>query len=123
MSSPGAFDIFANEPIVNITSNIQAIIDALQAANPSVIIIIEQTAPIRDDLVTPQFFAAYTQLNQFILSAVSGNAVSTSKVIAVDMFTGFTDDLLASDGVHYNEAGAAFIADRYYKVLETVLVR
>jgi lysophospholipase L1-like esterase len=36
------------------------------------------------------------------------------------MFTGFTDDLL-SDDVHYNEAGADFIASRYYVILENVL--
>ena len=36
------------------------------------------------------------------------------------MFTGFTDSLFA-DYVHYNEAGADFIADRYYTVLENIL--
>ncbi|MEO0725477.1 MAG: hypothetical protein AAFZ63_13110 [Bacteroidota bacterium] len=35
---------------------------------------------------------------------------------------GFTDDFLA-DEVHYNEAGAAFIAERYYEVLEDILQR
>jgi lysophospholipase L1-like esterase len=32
------------------------------------------------------------------------------------MFTGFTDDFLADD-VHYNQAGAEFIANRYYDKL------
>ena len=36
------------------------------------------------------------------------------------MFTGFTDELLA-DEVHYNEAGAIFIATRNYNVLVDVL--
>lgn len=44
----------------------------------------------------------------------------SSQVIAVDMFTGFTDSLLA-DEVHYNEAGADFIASRYYTLLENIL--
>ncbi len=34
----------------------------------------------------------------------------------VDMATGFSDALLA-DEVHYNQAGAGFVADRYYPVL------
>lgn len=44
----------------------------------------------------------------------------SSQVMAIDMFTGFTDDFLADD-VHYNEAGAEFIATRYYQVLESIL--
>ena len=45
---------------------------------------------------------------------------TSSTVIAVDMFTGFNDNLLADD-VHYNEAGAVFIANRYYSILINVL--
>jgi lysophospholipase L1-like esterase len=32
------------------------------------------------------------------------------------MATGFTDGMLADD-IHYNQAGAAFIAERYYDKL------
>jgi hypothetical protein len=41
-------------------------------------------------------------------------------VIVVDMATGFTDIFLA-DEIHYNEAGAEFIANRYYEALVGVL--
>ena len=36
------------------------------------------------------------------------------------MFTGFNDSLMADD-VHYNKAGAEFIANRYYNVLVSIL--
>jgi lysophospholipase L1-like esterase len=36
------------------------------------------------------------------------------------MFTDFNDNLLADD-VHYNQAGAEFIATRYYNKLENIL--
>lgn len=45
---------------------------------------------------------------------------STSQVIAVDMFTGFNDSMLADD-VHCNESGAEFIASRYYNILDNLL--
>jgi hypothetical protein len=47
-------------------------------------------------------------------------STESSRVIAVDMHTGFSDELLADD-VHYNVAGAEFIASRYYEVLAGVL--
>jgi hypothetical protein len=36
------------------------------------------------------------------------------------MATGFSDDYL-SDEVHYNEAGAKFIANRYYDLLQKLI--
>jgi lysophospholipase L1-like esterase len=36
------------------------------------------------------------------------------------MATGFTDSLFA-DPVHYNQAGAEFVANRYYAVLKDIL--
>ena len=38
----------------------------------------------------------------------------------IDLFAGFNDDLLA-DEVYYNEAGAVYIANRYYSILIDVL--
>jgi len=47
---------------------------------------------------------------------------ANSKIIAIDMYTGFDDSMLA-DEVHYNEKGAEFIANRYYGELKELLVR
>jgi hypothetical protein len=55
-----------------------------------------------------------------MLSIASQQSTSSSEVIAVDMYTGFTDLMLADD-VHYNESGADFIATRYYNVLSNIL--
>jgi lysophospholipase L1-like esterase len=51
-----------------------------------------------------------------ITQIASSKTTATSEVVVVDMATGFTDDLLADD-IHYNQAGAAFIAERYYNKL------
>ena len=103
-------------------TNINAIVDALQEANPNVTIIIEQAAPPKSELRTVGFNILYTLLLQEISDIASSKSTQNSKIITVDMFTGFDDSLLA-DNIHYNQAGAEFIAERYFDVLEDVLVK
>lgn len=120
-SSPGGNDALGGLPYDLAIENINAIIDILQANNPDVTIIIEQMAPGRSDIMTSELTSFFDQMQQEVLSIAASHSTSTSQVIAVDMFTGFTDDLLADD-VHYNEIGAEFIANRYYNVLEVIMV-
>ena len=101
-------------------SNVNAIIDALQANNSNVTIIIEQLAPGRSDFITTELTNAFNQMLQDVLTIAANQTTTTSQVIAVDMSTGFNDTHLA-DELHYNEAGAEFIATRYYNVLINVL--
>ena len=119
-SSPGGNDALQNLPYNQAISNINAIIDVLQANNPTVKIIIEQLAPGRSDIMTPQLSSFFNQLQQDIPGIASNQTDSLSQVLVVDMLSGFGDNLLA-DEVHYNELGADFIAAQYYTVLTTVL--
>jgi hypothetical protein len=70
--------------------------------------------------MTTEFTNAFNQLRQDVFTIAANQTTTTSQVNAVDMFTGFNDTHLA-DEVHYNEAGAEFIATRYYNVLTNVL--
>lgn len=119
-SSPGGNDILNGQNYNQTISNINAIIDALQANNPNVTIIIEQPAQGRSDFMTTEYTNVFNQMRQDVLTISANQTTTESQVIAVDMFTGFDDSHLA-DEVHYNEAGAEFIATRYYDVLENVL--
>ncbi len=119
-SSPGGNDALLALPFNDAATNINAIIDLLQANNPNVTILIEQLAPARSDQVSPELSTYFNQLQQEVIEIAAQQTDSASEVIVVDMFTGFTDALLA-DEVHYNEAGGKFIADRYYEVLVNVL--
>ena len=83
-------------------------------------IIIEQMAPGRSDIMTTELTDFFEQMQQEVLNMTTGQTTSTSKVLSVDLFTGFNNDLLADD-VHYNESGADFIANRYYNVLVNIL--
>lgn len=119
-SSPGGNDILESLDYNQTVLNINAIIDVLQTNNPNVTIVIEQLAQGRSDFMTPEYITAFNQIRQDVVTIASEKSTTLSQVITVDMFTGFTDDLLADD-VHYNEAGADFIATRYYSELENIL--
>jgi hypothetical protein len=120
LSSPGGNDALEGMSYSQAVSNINNIIDILQADNPSVIIVLEQMAPGRSDIMTTELTDFFTQMQQEVINIAVNKTTTSSTVIAVDMFTGFNDDLLADD-VHYNEAGAVFIANRYYNILINVL--
>ncbi len=120
-SSPGGNDILNGLASYDETiSNINAIIDTLQAANPNVTIVIEQLAPGMSSFMTPKSTADFNKMQQEVVTITAEQTTPTSQVITVDMFSGFTDSYLADD-VHYNEAGAKFIANRYYAVLQDIL--
>ncbi len=119
-SSPGGNDILNHQNYHQTLSNINAIIDVLQTNNPKVTIVIEQPAPGHSDFMTSEYLIAFNQIRQDVLSISTNQTTTESQVIAVDMFTEFNDSYLA-DEVHYNIAGAEFIANRYYNVLKNVL--
>ena len=120
LSSPGGNDALEGLPYSQAVANINNIVDILQANNPNVKIILEQMAPGRSDMMTSELTEFFTQMQQEVINIAVNKTTTSSTVIAVDMFTGFNDNLLADD-VHYNEAGAVFIANRYYSILINVL--
>lgn len=120
LSSPGGNDALQGLSYTQAVSNINNIIDILQADNPNVTIVIEQMAPGRSDIMTTELTEFFEQMQQEVVTIASNQTTAGSQVITVDMFTEFNDTYLADD-VHYNVAGAEFIATRYYNKLENIL--
>lgn len=119
-SSPGGNDALQGLPYSTAINNINLIIDAIQAANPNVTIIIEKLAPARSDQMTPALTTYFNQMQQDVVTIANQQSTATSQVLVVDIAAGFTDSFFA-DSVHYNEAGANFVASKYYDVLVNVL--
>jgi hypothetical protein len=71
----------------------------------------EELAPGRSSFMTPELTVIFSAIQKEIRTIAGQKTTSTSQVITVDMFTRFTDGMLA-DNVHYNEIGAEFIATR-----------
>ena len=119
-SSPGGNDALENLPYEDAISNINAIIDALQAKNANVTILIEQLAPARSELMVEPLRTYFNRMQADVVKIANEQSTASSTVIPVDMASGFNDAMLADD-VHYNETGAKFIATRYYDVLINLL--
>ena len=119
-SSPGGNDALLGLPYDEAIENINSIIDLLQNANPNITIIIELMAPGHSNMMTPELTTYFQQLHQGVVTICEEQSATNSLVVEVDMSTGFSDVYLADD-VHYNVAGADFIAQRYYTLLATLL--
>ena len=100
------------------TDNIHLIVDAIQNAQPNVTIFIEKIAPGNNEIMTPEFQLKIDEFNQLIAALAPIQTNANSNVMAVDMYTGFTENLLADD-VHYNQEGAHFIAERYFNAISS----
>lgn len=120
ISTPGGNDALLNLDYANTLKHINSIVDTLQANNPNVTILIEQMAPTKSTKMEPPLSTYVTNLQQDVLTIAADKNKESSRVIAIDMYTRFSDSLL-KDGVHYNEKGARFIAERYYEVLKDLL--
>ena len=120
-SSPGGNDILNGLSSLDQTvANINEIIDILQERNPNVTIIIEELAPGMTSFMTTSFTENFNAIQDEVRAIAIAQSTAASQVLTVDMSTGFNDSLLADD-VHYNEAGARFIAERYETILNDVL--
>lgn len=109
-------------PVADVISNYRQIIAQLRTLNPNVIILIEQIAPGRSDFMTSALTTEFNNFNSEI--ATIGNELTTtaSPVVVVNMFSGWSDDYMA-DEVHYNQAGAKIVADRYFQALQANVTR
>ncbi len=103
-------------------ANLNAIIDLLQERNPNVTILIEELAPGMSSFMTPELTQNFERMQEVVIDIAAQQTTGNARVLTVDMFTGFNDSLLA-DEVHYNEAGAQFVAERYHDILKDLLER
>ena len=98
-----------SEPIANIVE----IVGKLQSHNSNITVFLEQIAAANAETMTNSLTTTLNDFNSQISSIADSLTTNTSKVIALDMNTNFNESYLADD-VHYNEAGAKFIADIYF---------
>ena len=106
-----------SEPI----SNIVELVEILQTHNSNISIFLERIAPANNETMTSSLTNKLNDFNAQIASIANSLTTNTSKVIALDMNTNFNESYLADD-VHYNEAGAKFIADIYFNGIQSEFV-
>ena len=115
----GGSDLLNGDDPQTAIDNIGLIIDEIQNIFPSIIIYLEQIAPGNNEIMTNDFQQKLTEFNGLIYNIATDYSNQNSTVMAIDMSTNFTENLLADD-VHYNLEGAVFIAEQYYSSISTV---
>jgi lysophospholipase L1-like esterase len=118
LSSPGGNDLLQSLPIAEAVKNINEIVDLILEANPNVKIVIEKMAPGHSNMMTPQMKSNLKLLHIELEVLVSN--YNPDQVFWLDLALNFSDDLLA-DEVHYNLDGAAFVAEKYFEILENLV--
>ena len=89
-----------------------ATLSKLRERNPKVIILIAKILPMTVADVSP--------INAAIPGWAVANSTNDSKIVVVDMNTGF-DPSLTYDGIHPNAAGGKWMADKWFNALKSIL--
>jgi len=115
----GGNDLLGGDDPQTVIDNIGLIIEEIQNRFPNIIIFLEQIAPGNNEIMTNDCTQKLSEFNDLIYNIAAAYSTPNASVIAVDMSTNFTENLLADD-VHYNLEGAVFIAEQYYSSISTV---
>ncbi len=108
-----SFDLDVSE----VLNNIETIIEDLRIINSDIIVFVEQIAPAQSIIMTAENTQRFEEFNLGIMNLATDLTTAQSAIIAVDMATGWNDSFLA-DIVHYNQAGAARVAEQYFQAIE-----
>ncbi|MEQ6122959.1 GDSL-type esterase/lipase family protein [Pseudotenacibaculum sp. MALMAid0570] len=112
----GGNDLLLNVDVNQIIQNINLIVDFIQVMNPDVIIIIEQIAPGKSDIMTNSLWQVLNELNSKVINLTNEQTTQNSTVITVDMAKDWQDFYLFDD-VHYSQDGALLVAERYFQAI------
>ena len=115
----GGNDLLGGDDPQTVIDNIALIIDEIQNRFPNIIIFLEQIAPGNNETMTNDLSQKLSEFNDLIYQTATAYSNQNTSVIAVDMNTNFTVNLLADD-VHYNQDGAVFVAEQYFSSISTV---
>ena len=115
----GGNDLLGGDDPQAVIDNIALIIDEIQNRFPNIIIFLEQIAPANNETMTNDLSLKLSEFNDLIYQTATAYSNQNTSVIAVDMNTNFTVNLLADD-VHYNQDGAVFVAEQYFSSISTV---
>ncbi len=96
--------------------NIREIIGLFRASEDSVVIILEQIAPGKSEFMETQDEEEFANFNTLVLNLGLELSTNASPIIVVDMAEGWQDTYL-SDNIHYNQAGAEVVAQRYFTAM------
>jgi lysophospholipase L1-like esterase len=119
----GTNDVWNAISTDNIINAYSAVVDALRAANPKVIVLVAQIIPMNVTSSTCSgctcagCATAVPALNTRIASWAPTKSTAMSPIIVVDQYTGFDATADTRDGVHPNTSGSTKMATKWKAAL------
>lgn len=109
----GTNDLLQSQSVTETGDDIRNIIDILRTSNPSVKILLAKLIPNANTDVAP--------LNAVIGQIVTEKNTTTSPVVLVDQYTGFSAAQDTYDGTHPNTGGEEKMAEKWRQAIATLL--
>jgi lysophospholipase L1-like esterase len=106
----GTNDVLGQRPTADIVADMKRVIDILRADQPRIVIFLAQILPATNRV--PAYNAALAE------AAAAWN-LPDSPVHLVDLHTGFDLETQTYDGLHPNEAGERWMAERWFDALRS----
>jgi lysophospholipase L1-like esterase len=120
----GTNDVWNSKPPSAILSAYGAVIDALRAANPNIVVLLAQIIPMNVTAATCSGCScascptAVPALNAQIATWAPTKSTAASPIVVVDQYTGFDAVADTVDGVHPNPStGSQKMATKWYAAL------
>ncbi|HZU85796.1 MAG TPA: SGNH/GDSL hydrolase family protein [Polyangiaceae bacterium] len=120
----GTNDVWNGKAPSEILSAYSAVIDALRAANPAIVVLLAQIIPMNVTATTcagcscPACPTAVPALNAQIAAWAPTKTTAASPIVVVDQYTGFDAVADTADGVHPNATtGSRKMAAKWYAAL------
>ncbi len=112
----GANDVMEGVPLTDTIANLQAIIEHLRAENPNIVVLLAEPTPFEGENRRNM-----SKLKGAINHLAHVENQPNSRVIAVNLFGGFSTRKDTFDGTHPDDSGEQKIAKRFYAALKKVL--
>ncbi|MEJ8756339.1 GDSL-type esterase/lipase family protein [Pontibacter sp. H259] len=115
----GTNDIFQEQDNSQTIEEVKQVIQTLRSRNPAITILLAQLIPANK----PQSYKdAIVDYNSRIRAL--GNSLDSplSKVVVVDMHSGFDENTLLYDDAHPNEQGEEVMAERWFTTIKSLIV-
>jgi lysophospholipase L1-like esterase len=104
-----------NSTAAAMTDRLAALMDKIIVAAPDALLVVAKITPLS------WATAVINSYNGAIPGLVQTRALAGKHVMLADMNTGFASTMIGSDGIHPNNAGYKFMADRWYSVVGPLL--
>jgi len=109
------------EAIAQSIDDYSELLDFLQTNNPKAVILVTYIYPAESSGGFPGINSNMVEIFNGKLGDIVNERTEESPIILVDQYTGFDLDEYSDDGIHQNEKGAKFLANKWYGKLAGAL--